>query len=59
MEQVTNSVVPSRTQGPVELDAAQLHLVSGGSPKGTWSETLSPKGTWSELESSPKGTWEA
>ena len=45
---------------PVELDAALLDLVSGGSPKGTWIEsTDSPKGTWMETESSPKGTWGA
>ena len=43
--------------GPVEVDASLLHLVGGGTPKGTWLvddtlvsvstvETPTPKGTW-------------
>lgn len=58
MEQVTKSVAQPQSQGPVELDAAQLLLVSGGLPKGTWSTvTALPKGTWTEVQALPKGTW--
>lgn len=67
MEQVTVSRVSSHLAGPVELDVSMLHLVSGGLPKGTWSESGTdslPKGTWAEAlpkgtwaESLPKGTW--
>ncbi len=43
--------------GPVEIDASLLHLVGGGTPKGTWFvadalvsvdavEAPAPKGTW-------------
>lgn len=57
MEQITTSTVSSLSRGPVELDLAQLALVGGGLPKGTWSELLGlPKGTWESAL--PKGTWE-
>lgn len=46
-----------QSTGPVEVDASLLHLVGGGTPKGTWLvddtlvsvstvETPTPKGTW-------------
>lgn len=59
-------VAPKRSQvqlpvsAPVELSAEQQQLVSGGSPRGTWLESLgSPRGTWQSPESmsSPRGTW--
>jgi hypothetical protein len=46
---------------PAALSPAQLQLVSGGSPRGTWqAEGLgSPRGTWQSASaaSSPRGTW--
>ncbi len=49
----------TRNDAPLELSAEQLELVSGGTPRGTWSEQQStPRGTWSEEQSStPRGTW--
>ena len=58
MQQVTVSLASSLAFGPVELDISTLHVVAGGLPKGTWSESPTeglPKGTWAE--SLPKGTW--
>jgi hypothetical protein len=50
--------------GPRLLDSSLLMLVSGGSPRGGWSEpesvSLSPRGGWSEPQSvslSPRGGW--
>ena len=48
----------------VELTAAELQLVAGGSPKGGWDDvsfTDSPKGGWSDAAAtdSPKGGWDA
>lgn len=53
--------------GLVELQPHELRLVSGGLPRGTWSETNGlPRGTWnadgaatlSDDETSlPRGTW--
>ncbi|MCU0968991.1 MAG: hypothetical protein MUF03_09265 [Rubrivivax sp.] len=51
--------------GPTELDPAELGLVGGGLPKGTWASrsTSLPKGTWSATDGRgaetdlPKGTW--
>lgn len=64
MDHSSTSFDSTKNFGPVELDPAQLSLVGGGSPKGTWmTETSSPKGTWSTEQStttevsSPKGTW--
>jgi hypothetical protein len=60
MEQITTSLVSSSVRAPVVLDMAQLSLVAGGLPKGTWSELQGlPKGTWAEALGLPKGTWEA
>ena len=39
--------------GPVLLDLADMELVSGGSPRGTWSEENSASGS----NESPRGTW--
>ncbi|CAN5184336.1 hypothetical protein BH11PSE10_BH11PSE10_11730 [soil metagenome] len=57
--QVLNSNSKENTQGPVEIDAALLHLIGGGLPKGTWSPAGSDpiattEGGGSDL---PKGTW--
>ena len=49
--------VQDQASSPVEIDASLLHLVGGGTPKGTWLieaplvsvdavETPTPKGTW-------------
>ena len=59
MQKDQTQEVLAQTQGPVEIDAQQLHLIGGGTPKGTWgseesvaavvaslSETPTPKGTW-------------
>ena len=43
---------------PVELSADLLDKVSGGLPKGTWSEESSAA-TTEENTSLPKGTWES
>jgi hypothetical protein len=53
---VTPQDKPSSTsavvrRGPVPIDPGLLHLVSGGGPKGTWSQIepailQGPKGSW-------------
>jgi len=58
--QVLNTNTQAHTQGPVEIDAAMLHLIGGGLPKGTWSPAITePPVATTEGGSSdlPKGTW--
>lgn len=43
----------SLVNGPVLLDLSDMKLVSGGSPRGTWTEEDSAPGS----EDSPRGTW--
>lgn len=62
METSIKSTELVSAQGLVELSPAQLHLVGGGLPKGTWSEVEGlPKGTWDSAmggeDNLPKGTW--
>ena len=48
--------VPEQHQlanGPVLLNFADMKLVSGGSPRGTWSE----ENCATEFDQSPRGTW--
>jgi hypothetical protein len=60
MKQITVLAVSSPAKGPLELDLALLTLVSGGLPRGTWSDVQGlPRGTWSEPEALPRGTWES
>jgi hypothetical protein len=62
----SQTFVPSRVSAPVALDPADWRRISGGLPKGTWTEpTGLPKGTWGEPDQAvsgdeyalPKGTW--
>ena len=65
MQVITNRPPQALPSELVELTAAELRLVPGGLPKGTWSALLGlPKGGWAESiprDSSgsglPKGTW--
>ena len=43
--------------GPVEIDASLLHLVGGGTPKGTWLVEESLVSTDTVETPTPKGTW--
>jgi hypothetical protein len=56
MEQITKVQPSSRVATPVDLNPDQLQLVSGGLPKGTWSEFFGLSKEISE-QSLPKGTW--
>ena len=43
--------------GPVEIDASLLHLVGGGTPKGTWLVEESFISVDTVEPPTPKGTW--
>jgi hypothetical protein len=57
MQKIQTQEAQAQTQGPVEIDAQQLHLIGGGSPKGTWGSAEDAVVATLSEDPSPKGTW--